>query len=160
MKDSETRLEGAHYVIAIILNERGVYQEALSHAREATSIAPNSAWNYDAQVVALLGLRRFQEAVTMSTQAIRLSDGKWATMHFNLGNAYFELENWEFARQSFEKAAQLNPKDDAAAYNAALCYVNLKYYNDAATWYEEVLRRNPNHAQKQEILRRISALRR
>jgi tetratricopeptide (TPR) repeat protein len=158
-KDSDTNLEAAHYVIAITLNSRGVYQEALSHAREAIAINSSSAWNYDAQATALLGLRRFQEAVTASTQAIRLSDGKWPSMHFHLGNAYFELENWEFARQSFEKAAQMDQKDDAAAYNVALCYVNLKYYNDAANWYEEVLRRNPNHPQKQEIVRRIDILR-
>lgn len=159
-KDSESRLGNAHRQIANILNERGVYQEALSHAREASALNASDAWAYDAQAEALLGLRRFQEAINASNQAIRLSDGKYSTMHFKLGSAYFDVENWEFARQSFEKAAQLNPKDSAAPYNVALCLVRLGYYRDAAIWYEEVLRRDPNHRNREEILSRIQVLRR
>ena len=159
-KNSESRLGNAHRLIAGILNERGVYQEALSHAREACALNPSDAWAFDAQAEALLGLRRFREAINASNSAIRLSDGKYAHMHFNLGSAYFEVENWEFARQSFEKAAQLNPKDTAAPYNVALCLVRLGYYRDAANWYEEVLRRNPNHRNRAEILSRIQILRR
>jgi tetratricopeptide (TPR) repeat protein len=159
-KDSESRLATAHREIAGVLNRRGVYQEALSHAREATALYPSDAWAFSAQADALLGLRRFQEAINASNQAIRLSDGKHATMHFKLGSAYFEVENWEFARQSFEKAAQLDAKDDAAAYNVALCFARLGFTLDAAKWFEEVLRRNPNHPDRQEILRRIQNLRR
>ena len=159
-KDSEKRLAQAHISIANVLNERGVYLEALSHSREASILDGSDAWAYDAQAEALLGLRRFQEAINASNQAIRLSDGKFSSMHFKLGSAYFEVENWEFARQSFEKAAQLNLKDDAAPYNVALCLVRLSFQGDAVRWYEEVLRRNPNHPQKQEILNRIQLLRR
>jgi tetratricopeptide (TPR) repeat protein len=108
----------------------------------------------------LRGLRRFQEAIAASKQAIRLSDGKYSYMHFNLAASYFDTQNWEAARQSFELAARMVPKDDAAAFNVALCYLNLSYFRDAATWFEEVLRRNPNRADKQDLLNRISALRR
>jgi tetratricopeptide (TPR) repeat protein len=159
-KNSEKRLAQAHISIANVLNERGVYLEALSHSREASVLDDSDAWAFDAQAEALLGLRRFQEAINASNQAIRLSDGKFSYMHFKLGSAYFEVENWEFARQSFEKAAQLNLQDDAAPYNVALCLVRLGYQNDAVRWYEEVLRRNPSHPQKQEILNRIQLLRR
>jgi tetratricopeptide (TPR) repeat protein len=158
--NSEPQLAEAHREIANVLNRRGVYQEALSHAKESSVLAPSSAWAFQAQAEALVGLRRFQEAINASNQAIRLSDGKYGTMHFVLGSAYFDLENWEFARQSFEKAAQLEPKDDAAPYNVALCLARLHYYGDAANWYEEVLRRNPNHPQKQDILNKIQVLRR
>lgn len=81
-------------------------------------------------------------------------------MHFTLGSAYYGAENWEFARQSYERAAQMDPKDTAAPYNIALCMVRLGYYHDAASWYEEVLRRNPSHPERQEILNRIQVLRR
>ena len=107
----------------------------------------------------LIGLRRFHEAVSASSTAIRLSDGKYPIMHFRLGAAHFELQHWEFARQSFEKAAQLDPEDATAAYNVAVCLVRLTYYRDAARWYEEVLRRNPDHRDKRDILQRIQELR-
>ena len=80
-------------------------------------------------------------------------------MHFTLASAYFESGNWRAAAQSYEKAAEMDPKDDAAPYNIALCYARLGYYRDAASWYEEVLRRNPNHKDRRDILNRIRLLR-
>lgn len=159
-KDSEARIADAHRMIAKILNKRGVYQEALSHARDATVLDSTNPWAFYYQAQALLGLRRFNESINASTQAIRLSDGKYATMHFNLGAAYFEVGNWEFARQSYEKAAQLNSTDSTAPYNVALCLGRLGYYRDAASWYEEVLRRNPSHPKKNDILSMIQLYRR
>lgn len=158
--NSESWLSDAHLRIANILDQRGVFQEALSHAREAIAIDSSNAWAFNAQAEALIGLRRFQEAIYACNQAIRLSDGKYSRMHFNLGSAYFDCENWELARQSYEKASQLDSKDDAAPYNVALCLIKLGYFRDAANWYEEVLRRNPNHRERQEILNRILIFRR
>ncbi len=158
-KDSESRLGFAHRLIAAMLNERGVYSEALSHAKEAANLIPSDAFAYSNMADALLSLHRYQEAINSANQAIRLSDGKYASMHFTLASAYFQTENWDFARQSFEKAAELQPKDDISAYNVAVCYVRLGYYLDAARWYEEVLRRNPSHKDRTEILQRIRSLR-
>lgn len=158
--NSERHIAGANFQIASVLNTRGVYQEALSYAREAAVLDPSDPFSFDAQAEALLGLRRFQEAINAGKQAIRLSDGKYSSMHFKLGSAYFGVENWEFAKQSFEKAAELSLKDDAAPYNVAICLARLGYFRDAANWYEEVLRRNPNHRERQEILARIQSLRR
>jgi tetratricopeptide (TPR) repeat protein len=156
---SEGPLSDAHSAVSRVLNNRGVYEEALSHAKEATVLNSESASAYDQQAVALLGLHRNQEAINAAKQAIRLSDGKYGVMHFHLGDAYFETENWQFALQSYEKAAELLPNSDASAFNVALCFNKLGLFIDAAQWYEEVLRRNPNRTDKQDILRRISVLR-
>lgn len=159
VKGSDSYLAGAHRRIALTLNERGVYVEAAAHAKEAITIDPNDGWAYRSLADSLVRLRRFQEAINAAKQAVQLTDGKFSTMHFVLAEAYFGTENWEFARQSFEKAAELMPSDDAAAYNVALCFVQLGYFRDAAKWFDEVLRRNPNHKDKQEILDRIRILR-
>lgn len=158
LKDSEGWLETAHVYISWVLYRRGVFAEALSHAREASDLDSSDAFSFDAQADALFGLRRFQEAINASNQAIRLSDGKYGWMHFRLGSSYFELENWDFAKQSFEKAAELNLSNAAAPYNVALCYIRLGYRADAAKWFQEVLRRNPNHPERADIQRQISAL--
>ena len=157
--DSNAKLGDAHNEVASVLNNRGVYEEALSHAREAIAIQSDNAFYQDTLADSLVGMRRFQEAINAAKQAIRLSDGKYAWMHFTLGGAYFEIENWELARQSYEKAAQLDPKDDAATYNVAVSLARLGLLRDAADWYEETLRRNPNRNNKQEILNRIQTLR-
>lgn len=54
-------------------------------------------------------------------------------MHFTIGAGYSELKNWDAARQSFEKAAELAPTNDAAAYNVALCLMHLSFDQDAAS---------------------------
>jgi tetratricopeptide (TPR) repeat protein len=114
---------------------------------------------YALQADALFGLRRFQECIQAAKQAIRWSDGKYARMHFRLGLAYFETENWEMSRQSFQKAAEMDTRDPAAAHNLALCMARLGFYRDAAKWYEEALRRDPKHPDREDILREIAALR-
>lgn len=158
-KDSEADLGEAHRQIADVLNSRGVYLEALNHAKEVTVLKPDNAFGYDDMAVALEGLRRFGEAVTAEEQAVRLSDGKFGWMHFHLGSAYFSLENWQFALQSFEKAAELAPDEPASAYNVALCHQRLGHFVDAIHWYQEYLKRKPNADDKVEILELIQRLR-
>jgi tetratricopeptide (TPR) repeat protein len=158
-KKSERYLNNAHFHIANVLIDRGVYEEAFSHAQDAIALDPTDAFAYHAQAIALRGLQRNQEAVNSAKQAVRLSDGKYSNMHFTLGQAYFYIENFQMARQSFEKAAQLDPKDDSAAYNVAICNLRLHLNFDAATWYEEALRRNPNRSDKSVLLREIASLR-
>ena len=157
---SESQLAWAHISIANTLNSRGVYTEALSHAKEATALDSSNAWAFYAEADALNNLQRFNEAINASKEALRLSDGKHASMHFTLGTSYFKTENWQLARQSFEKASELDSKDDSAAYNVGICLTRLGYFNDAAHWYEEALRRNPKRDDKDEIRQRIQTLRR
>lgn len=158
--NTDTVIAGSHVLIALILNKRGVYSDALSHAKEATVLDPKNAASFDAVAEALIGLQRFNEAVEASEQAIRLSDGGVASYHFDLGSAYFRMENWQLARQSYEKAAELAPTDSSSAYNIALCFSKQRYYLDAAHWYEEYLRRNPNAPDKADIISLIQVLKR
>jgi tetratricopeptide (TPR) repeat protein len=157
-KGSEAALGQAHQEIAAVLNERGVYTEALNHAKEATVLNPNDSFAYDDMATALIGLRRFDEAANAAQQAIRLSDGKYGWMHFHLGSAYFSQENWLFALQSYEKAAELNPEEAASAYNVALCHSKLRHWGDAVRWYREYLKRNPAADDKAQVLETIRVL--
>jgi S1-C subfamily serine protease len=157
-KGSEPLLAKAHREIADVLNERGVYTEGLNNAKEATVLNVNDPFGYDDMAVALIGLHRFDEAVNAEQQAIRLSDGKFGWMHFNLGAAYFALENWNFALPSFQKASELNPKEPSSAYNVALCHQRLQHWADAVHWYQEYLRRNPTADDKEHVLEMIRIL--
>ena len=78
----------AHRLIASILNDRGVYDEAVSHAKEAIQLDSSDARAHHQLAKALNSLRRFTEAVAEAKTSLRLSDGKYAEMHFELGSAY------------------------------------------------------------------------
>jgi tetratricopeptide (TPR) repeat protein len=156
---AEKDLAAAHQEIASILNERGVYSEALSHAKEATELDATDPWAFYQMGGALRNLHRPQEATVALQQAIRLSDGKYSDMHFLLGNAYFDTENWESAKQSFQKASELDRKDPLSAYNVALCFQRMRINVDAAYWYEEYLRRKPDADDRDRVRDLIRLLR-
>jgi tetratricopeptide (TPR) repeat protein len=158
MKNATARLVTAHRLLADMLEERGVYEEAANHARQAISLSPENALAHHALARALLRQRRFTEAISSAKAAIRLSDGKYARMHFTLGNAHFSLEQWPEAVQAFLKAAEQDPTDWAAAYNVAASYYNSDYDSEALRWYREALQRNPNSPRKDQILSMIQRL--
>lgn len=145
----------AHRAIASILESRGVYSSAESHARQALALDPTDAWAALALAEALNGLERYSEAARAAEEAIRLSDGRYASMHFAAGSAYFELGEWSRCERAFRKAAELAPSETSAPYNAALCLARQGYYRDAARWMEEVLTRNPQHRDRADIQRMI-----
>ena len=61
----------------------------------------------------------FSQAAQTFEQAIKL-DPQHADAHFALGHAYFELQQWRNAIRGFERAYELNPKDNQAREMLAL----------------------------------------
>jgi S1-C subfamily serine protease len=149
-----SEVEYAHRGIATILVQRGVYPTAETHARQALQLNPTDAWAANALAGSLMGQERYSEAAAAAEEAIRLSDGGIAVMHFTAGSAYFQMRDWSRCEQAFEKADELSP-DPATAYNTALCLAHEGYYQDAAEWMEKVLARDPNRPDQDRIRRMI-----
>ena len=61
----------------------------------------------------------FSQAAQTFEQAIKL-DPQHADAHFALGHAYFEMQQWKNAIRGFERAYELNPKDNQAREMLAL----------------------------------------
>jgi tetratricopeptide (TPR) repeat protein len=156
--DAKNEAAFAHAHIADVLIKRGVYDEALNHANEAAALYPEWPWFHYLQSRALTSTQRFYESRRCGERSIRLSDGKDSDYHFALGDAHFELKHWQLARQSYEKASELDTFNTAAPYNVAICFVRLGYYVDAGHWFSEVLHRDPAYPQKAEVLKRIAEL--
>lgn len=157
-KGAESDVAIAHRIIGAILLSRGVYSSVVDHARQA--IAVDSEWYFSYLLLAkgLQGLERFSEAEAAARRAIELSDGKHSDTHFALGSAYFDQKKWSLARQSYETAARLDPKDASAAYNVAVSLKNDGFGKEAIFWFEETLRRNPVIEGHAEIRRTIASL--
>jgi tetratricopeptide (TPR) repeat protein len=150
----------AHRLLSLLLLNRGVNDQALRHAQEAVTTTPEDGFAFLALARALQAAGRASEGETAAKTAIRLTDGAYANMHFALGAALFEQEKWNDAKAAFTRAANMNKADEAAAFNVALCFQRLGFTNDAATWYEEVLRRNPARSDAVQLRQRIQQLRR
>lgn len=142
----------AHRGIASLLNDRGVHSQAESHARQARALDPENAWATYELARAYLGQQRYTEAAVVAEEAVRLSDGSVASMHFVAGSAYFRLGDWVRCERSFYHADRLAPDDVTAAYNRGLCLAGQGYFRDAANVMEDVLRREPDHPRRADIL--------
>lgn len=61
----------------------------------------------------------FSQAAEIFERAVKL-DPENGDMHFALGHAYFDLKQWKKAVGSFERAVELNPRDQQASDYLAL----------------------------------------
>lgn len=140
----------AHRLMAVMMNARGVYAQAESHAREALALG-SDARAYAELSDALRALKRPSEAAAAAEQAIRVSDGAIADMHFAAGAAYFDLQDWPRCVSAYTKADELGSTGTAAAYNTGLCLAKQGFYRDAARAMENVLRRDPKRSDRADV---------
>jgi tetratricopeptide (TPR) repeat protein len=94
--------------IGVTLLELRQYDEARTAFKRALQLKPKSGqeWNNLGATEYVSGNSR--AALADYLRAVKL-DKKRAVFHSNLGTAYFELKDYESARQQFEKALQLDP---------------------------------------------------
>jgi len=130
--------------MAEVLDDRGVYDQALAYVKEALALKPDEPFALYREAQILRDLNRPSECISAAQAAIRASDGKYAYMHFALGNCYFMSEDWVQAADSFRIAANGDKTDAASAFDLALSLERQGYGADAAEWYREALRRNPD----------------
>ena len=103
VKGGDDAVHQAHRIMSDMLSDRGVYDAGGRSRREALATGVDDAYGHHYLARALSGQRRFTEAVTSAKNAIRLSDGKYGFMHFELGNAHFQLKQWPEAVHGFQK---------------------------------------------------------
>jgi tetratricopeptide (TPR) repeat protein len=139
IKDSEEHVAAAHRTISQVLVERGVYDEAISHAKQSIAIGPGDGWAYHSLARALRLAGRHHEAIAAAKNALRVTDGKYAVMHVELGSAYFGSGNLPGAATAFRKAAEMEPGD---------------------AWWDHVLKRDPQYPDQADLLQAIQKIRR
>jgi tetratricopeptide (TPR) repeat protein len=52
-------------------------------------------------------------------------------LQLNIGNAYINLKNWDRARSTFQKAAEIDPDDSTAHHGLAVCHLRTGNYYEA-----------------------------
>jgi hypothetical protein len=138
--------------MAQILNERGVYQSALEYIKESLSRKPDEPLSLITEAEILENLQRYSECVVAAQAAIRYSDGKYSWMQFDLGNCYFDQEDWSHAADSFRISAEGDKTDASSAFNLGLSLSRQGYVEDAKVWFREALDRHPDDQLKTKIL--------
>lgn len=81
---------------------------------------------------------------------------EYADAHFAMGYALLQQDSVEKALPYFRKAAQLDPKNPNAAFNAGICEEYLGNTAAARAQYEAALKANPNYTTAREALARVA----
>ncbi len=64
--------------------------------------------------------------------------------YWGLGNAYFELENYDEAIVNYQKAIEIKPNQHEVFYNLGLAYSKVEYYEKAIVNYQKAIEIKPN----------------
>jgi tetratricopeptide (TPR) repeat protein len=148
----DSTLPAVYRNMARVLNERGVYKSALEYIKESLASKPNEPFALDLEAGILEHLERYTECIAAEQSAIRESDGKYPWMQFQLGNCYFDTENWNQAEVSFRVEAEADKSDAPAAFNLGLSLLRQGYGGDARHWFQEALNRKPSDELRSKIM--------
>lgn len=111
-----------HYNLGILLNTLNQPQAAFQHFHLATELEPNNAIARNWYGKALLGQGNFAQAINEFTEVLKLltpKDSLEAEIYNNLGVAYSQMQRYNEARKSFEKALSIDPNYINATKNLA-----------------------------------------
>jgi tetratricopeptide (TPR) repeat protein len=138
--------------MADVLNARGAYPSALEYIKEAISADPQNAYGMHLESQILESMERYSECTSAAQEAVRLSDGAYPFMHFQLGQCYFDSGNWSQAASSYRIAAEADKDNAAAAFNLGLSLLKQGFGADARQWFREALSRNPSSELRGKIM--------
>lgn len=120
--DSGAYRENAILKIAKIYDQIGQTKEAIAMVDLLVSQYPGSVYLTDAHILRSRALRRQgdYEAAARVLEQIMKKVGDRADLHMEMGNLYFETEEFSSARQHFLKACELFKQNREDAANALL----------------------------------------
>ena len=72
------------------------------------------------------------------------SDSANFSAHFGIASCYYDQQNWTYAKNWWEKAAEINPKSSASLYNIGMAYFKMQAYALAKTYFKKTLDIDPD----------------
>ncbi len=110
--------------------QAGRLDQALTHFTVCDQLRPNHAATLYMRSVFLIGLRRFEEAITDAKRAQALDPSNADTCN-NIGVAYQELRQYQEALPWFEQALERRSAFDVALFNKAVSLAKLGRLDEA-----------------------------
>jgi len=134
--------------------------QALPHLLRAVELSPDSTKYYRNAAAAHRAAGLPRQAISLWEGAVRL-DTLNADTYFNVAHTYqYDLQDPESALGHWEKARELAPADAGVIMHGAQAMLNLGRTEEAVTWLQMFIRRNPGHARHgdmQTALNKIEA---
>jgi Ca-activated chloride channel family protein len=111
--------------------EDGAYQDAIGAYRQAQVTAPDSPETHYNAANAFNRQGQLDAATVQTDQALRTADAQLAAWTwYNLGNAYFDAQDWSDAVMAYQEALRLHPDDFDAKHNLELALKKMEVQGD------------------------------
>jgi protein O-GlcNAc transferase len=136
----------ASQLLGHIALQRQDYAGAAQWLRAAIGVNPSNAAVYSNLAVAMLALRRPQEALECCDRAITLN-AHFPEAHFNRGNALCALERPEEGLISYERALSLAPNRADVWSSRGVALLKLHRLEEALVAFDRVLALTPQSAE-------------
>jgi tetratricopeptide (TPR) repeat protein len=134
-------LTEAYIGLARALSQRKLVQDAEETYRQAINARPRYWASYDAYGSFLANEGRPTDAIPQYRRAAELSPNN-ATVHSNLGAAYFLLPDFARAAAAFRRSVDIAPTAEGFSNTATMYYYDGRY-DDAAAMFEEAVELAP-----------------
>jgi len=157
---------------AKILKNQEKYEEALEILDELYKIKSNSEEVKNILIETLFDYggylnddytQAYDKAKQIFKRITDLSPDNYRA-HYNLGIAYFNLDQMERAKDSFETALRIKPDYKYCLYNLGLIYEEMELYEESLVYYEKALEIDPNFsyalAAQSQIRRKLDLIKR
>src|SRR6266446_5822149 len=143
LNDSEPE---AYMLLGSLDLTKGRYDQAISEAQRAVTLAPNSSEGYFWLARILNFSERPMEALVAAEKGLRLNPRHPGYCLIQVAAAYMRMGRFEEARSTFEQALVIQPNDPAMHMWLAVLDVELRRNDEARAEAAEVLRLSPNYS--------------
>jgi predicted O-linked N-acetylglucosamine transferase (SPINDLY family) len=128
----------AWHLLSIFLQQRGIYEEALSASKQAISIEPLNVIFLNSLGTLCASAGNFKAAIeNYNTALTHRSD--LPELHLNLGLALHELKSHGKAISAFRKAISLRPELPEAHTSLGTVFAELKDYEEAISCFQRAI---------------------
>jgi type IV pilus biogenesis/stability protein PilW len=135
-------------VLGVAYLEKGLLPEAVQEFRKALSLSPDFVEVHNNLGTALLRQGMIKEAIEQFNLAVE--SPLYPTPHFvqyNLGQAYFQLKEYDQARKHFLAAIKNAPGYSLAYHGLALTYMATRQWDEAAEALKKAIEFAPKYVQ-------------
>jgi len=137
--------EALHAALGRVLFKQAKYEEAVQELGQALQINPDSRENSMLLAESLIGWQHYGVAVDF-LHAVQNKFGGFPEFHYDLGLAYYSLNQTKDAKPELEEALRLAPTLDRAQYLLAACLATEGDYAKSIEIFRKLVKEHPQNA--------------
>jgi tetratricopeptide (TPR) repeat protein len=133
-----------HYNKALVFLAMGQSEQAIASASDAIRLNPSAGGPFVTRAQAYYNIRKFDEAIRDSNEAIKLASTRQVEAMWTRALAYREKKQYSEALADLNELSQLMPKAIGPLETRAGIYRSLDRRDEAIAEYSKIIEINPN----------------